>query len=66
MADMTFDEVGAQACLLGGPSAATTQPTFDLESQEPQKRRIGRVIAIILVQIGPVVRVLSRSQLEQT
>ena len=60
---MTFDEVGAPACLSGGPSAATNipvvhtllmtiQPTFDLEPEKLLKRyeKNGRVTAIILVQ----------------
>ena len=51
---MTFDEVGAPACLSGGPSAPTNipvvhtllmavQPIFDLEPEEPQKsmKRLG-------------------------
>ena len=59
----TFDEVGAPACLSGGPSAATNIPvvhtllmaiqlTFDLEPEEPRKRndKNGRVTVIILVQ----------------
>ena len=53
---MTFDEVGAPACLSGGPSPATNIPvvhtllmaiqsTFDLEPEEPRKRyeKNGRV-----------------------
>ena len=60
---MTFDEVGAPACLSGGPSPATNIPvvhtllmaiqsTFDLEPEKPRKRyeKNGRVTAIILVQ----------------
>ena len=63
---MTCDEVGAPARLSGGPSPATNIPvvhtllmeiqsTFDLE---PRKRyeKNGRVTAIIIVQIGPVVQ----------
>ena len=61
--NMTFDEVGAPACLSGGPSPATNIPvvhtllmaiqsTFDLEPVEPRKRyeKNSRVTAIILVQ----------------
>ena len=57
---MTFDEVGAQMHLSGGPSPATNIPvvhmaiesTFDLEPEEPRKKyeKNGRVTAIILVQ----------------
>ena len=60
---MTFDEVGAPACLSGGFFPATNIPvvhtllmaiqsTFDLEPEEPRKRyeKNGRVTAIILVQ----------------
>ena len=60
---MTFDEVGAPACLSGGPSPATNIPvvhtllmviqsTFDLYPEESRKRyeKNGRVTEIILVQ----------------
>ena len=38
------------------------QSTFDLEPEQPRKRyeKIGSVTAIILVQIGPVVRALEQ------
>ena len=70
---MTFDEVGTHARLSGGPSPATNIPvvhtllmaiqsTSDLEPKEPKKRyeKNGRVTAIILVQIGPVVKALEQ------
>ena len=81
---MTFDEVGAPARLSGGPSPATNIPvvhtsliaiqsTFDLEPVEPRKRyeKNGRIMAIIFVQIGPVVQALKQfsrmqSEREQT
>ena len=81
---MTFDEVGAPARLSGGPSPATNIPvvhtllmaiqsTFDLEPEEPRKKyeKKGRVTAIIIVQIGPVVQALEQfsrmqSEREQT
>ena len=60
---MTFDEVGAPACLSDGPSPATNIPvvhtllmaiqsTSDLEPEEPRKRyeKNRRVTATILVQ----------------
>ena len=60
---MTFDEVGAPACLSGGPSPATNIPVvhtlpmaiqsiFYLEPEELRKRyeKNGRITAIILVQ----------------
>ena len=76
---MTFDEVGAPARLSGGPFPVVhtllmaIQSTFDLEPEEPRKRyeKNGRVTAIILVQISPVVQALEQfsrmqSEREQT
>ena len=72
---MTFDEVGAPACLSGGPSPVTNIPvvhtllmaiqsTFDLEPEEPRKRYEWKGYSDHprpkIVQIGPVVQALEQ------